>query len=273
LVALLLPAIQAAREAARRIECSNHLRQLGIATHNFHDVHRVLPPARYRDTYPTWCVLLLPYLEENTLYEIWDKDTSYYNQPNAVARETLLPLFNCPTRRAPMLSISGDKDNPPDPHRPGTVTDYACNIGDDSPEHPFNHTTANGTIVTGYSQQAGRRVAWHSVTSYRRITDGLSKTVLFGEKHVPQDTFGIGDHDSSMFNGDFGEAWGRVGGPNYPLAASPTDEYRKNFGSWHAGICQFVLADSSVRQLAVELDPKTLERLCVRDDGQSVGEF
>jgi hypothetical protein len=218
-------------------------------------------------------VLLLPYLEENNLYEVWDLNRSYYAQPNPLARETLLPLFNCPTRRRPMLSVSGDANNPGEPHRPGAVSDYACNIGDDSKDHPINHPEANGTIVTGHGVIAGGKARWHSVTSFKRITDGLAKTVLFGEKHVQADRFGIGDRDSSMFNGDFAEAWGRVGGPDSPLAASPADEYRKNFGGWHDGICQFVLADASAHAVANEIDPKVLQRLCVRNDGQPVGSF
>ena len=273
LVSLMLPAIQRAREAARRSQCANHLRQLGVASHNFHDVHRVLPPARYFDDYASWCVLLLPYLEENNLYEAWDLNQPYYQQPDAAARETLVPLFNCPTRRAPMLSISGDSDFPTNQHVAGAVTDYACNIGDDSPEHPINHPTANGTIITGYGHRAANKVRWYSATSFRRITDGLAKTVLFGEKHVRPSEFGKGDKDSSMFNGDFAEAWGRVGGPDSPLASSPTDEYRKNFGGWHEGVCQFVLADASARAVSVELTGTVLQALCVRNDGKAMAEF
>jgi prepilin-type N-terminal cleavage/methylation domain-containing protein len=273
LVALLMPAIQSAREAARRSQCSNNVRQLGIASHNFHDVRRTLPPARYLDDYPSWCVLLLPYLEEENLYKAWDLNRPYYQQPNPAVRETLLPVFTCPTRRPPMVSISGDGDFPGNQHVPGAVTDYACKIGDDIPEHPINHPTANGTIITGYGQRAGNQVVWHSATSFRRITDGLAKTVLFGEKHVQPTEFGKGDKDSSMFNGDFAEAWGRVGGPNSPLAAAPTDEYQKNFGSWHEGICQFVLADASVRAVANDLNPQVLQGLCVRNDGKPSNEF
>jgi len=273
LIALLLPAIQAAREASRRSDCANHLRQLGVATSTFHEAHRALPPARYLDAYPTWCVLLLPFLEAKTMYDTWDLNRSYYDQPNPAARETLVPVFNCPTRRRSMLSVAGDADNPGDPHVPGAVSDYACNIGDDSPEHPFNHPTANGAIVTGYGQRVGQQVHWHSATSFRLITDGLAKTILYGEKHVPTGQLGRGVGDSSMLNGDFATAWGRVGSPSSPLAAGADDEYRQNFGSWHAGICQFVLADASVHSLAVELDPVVLRGLCVRNDGQPVGRF
>jgi hypothetical protein len=98
-------------------------------------------------------------------------------------------------------------------------------------------------------------------------------SVVAAATHVQLNELGRGDRDSSMFNGDFAEAWGRVGGPNNALASSPADEYRKNFGSWHEGICQVVLADASVHGLSVELNPHVLQRLCVRNDGKPVGEF
>lgn len=78
LVALLLPAVQAAREAARRTECSNNLRQFGIATHNFHDTTKFLPPgfigdnSQTPDSWATWGALLLPYIEGSNQYGQWD---------------------------------------------------------------------------------------------------------------------------------------------------------------------------------------------------------
>ncbi len=270
LVMLLLPAIQSARTAARRSTCANHLRQLALGAHAFHNAHRTLPPARYRDAFPTWCVLVLPYVEEQTFYNRWNLHVTYYEQPDPEVRTATMPLFTCPERRSPMLSISGDADRPTDPHLPGAVTDFACNVGDDSAAHPFNHQTANGTIITGYSKKSGGKIIWRSLTSFARITDGLSKTLLFGEKHVPRDKLGVGDKDSSMFNGDFGDAWGRVGGVGKPIADSPDADYKRNFGGAHLGVCQFALADASVHPLANTTAESVLERLCVRNDGRPV---
>src|SRR5262245_1232961 len=84
LVALLLPAVQAARESARRSQCSNHLKQLGLAVQGFEDVNKVLPPARM-DNYGgvTWAVFILPYLEQDQFYKQWDINRWYYDQgPN-----------------------------------------------------------------------------------------------------------------------------------------------------------------------------------------------
>src|SRR5262245_29962927 len=84
LVALLLPAVQSAREAARRMQCQNHLKQIGLAVHSFEDVYKTLPHSRYDDRY-TWAVEILPFIEQKTLYDQWDLTKRYYLQ-NATAR-------------------------------------------------------------------------------------------------------------------------------------------------------------------------------------------
>src|SRR5512135_3039678 len=73
LIALLLPAVQAAREAARRMQCTNHLKQIGLALHNYHDTHRTFPHGtRYPIGAPNWRIMVLPYLEQLTLYNQLD---------------------------------------------------------------------------------------------------------------------------------------------------------------------------------------------------------
>src|SRR5689334_7824014 len=84
LVSLLLPAVQSAREAARRAQCQNHLKQIGLAVLNFEDVNKSLPHSRYDDRY-TWAVEILPYVEQKSLFDQWDLTKNYYKQ-NAVAR-------------------------------------------------------------------------------------------------------------------------------------------------------------------------------------------
>ena len=98
LVALLLPAVQAAREAARRSQCQNHLKQIGLAVHNFEDIYKTLPHSRYDDRY-TWAVEILPFVEQKSLYDQWDLTKNYYKQ-NAVARMTTVPVYFCPSRRS-----------------------------------------------------------------------------------------------------------------------------------------------------------------------------
>jgi len=114
-------------------------------------------------------------------------------------------------------------------------------------------------------------------TPFHAITDGLSNTLLVGEKHIIQGQFGTGWLDSSIYNGNYTTPTTRSAGPDYPLAKSPRDRefsgQQAVFGSWHHGICQFVFCDGSVRSLPVDIDPNTLGLLANKCDGQVIPEF
>src|SRR5262245_51298444 len=88
LVALLLPAIQAAREAARRTQCVNHLKQLGIAIHNFHDARKGIPPSRLDNHHATWMFLVRPFMEDGALFDAWPAETDFYDMPESVRIQT-----------------------------------------------------------------------------------------------------------------------------------------------------------------------------------------
>ena len=129
LVALLLPAIQAAREAARRAQCINHIKQIGIAIHLFHDSKKVLPPSRVDCDHSTWAAEIWPYIEEGSVSARYDPKNGYYAQPLEVIGYQVA-IYYCPTRRGPpQLSVSGD-DRQGVAHRPGALSDYAVCIGD-----------------------------------------------------------------------------------------------------------------------------------------------
>src|SRR4029079_12924656 len=100
LVALLLPAIQAAREAARRAQCQNNIRQLGIATHNYHDARGELPPSRVEDGNLTYMALILDYMEQNQIRGLWDYKRGvagcFYDQ-TLQARNATVDAYYCPS--------------------------------------------------------------------------------------------------------------------------------------------------------------------------------
>jgi type II secretory pathway pseudopilin PulG len=290
LIALLLPAVQKVREAANRTACANNLKQIGLAIHNYHHNNDALPPSRLdKHGGVSWCVLLLPYLEQDDFYQQWDVHQWYYVHP-ADVRQTCVKTYFCPQRRLPpTISTSGDTPDTPWAgslsEYSGAVADYAVCVGSDL-DLDFNGDGGNGAIIVAvqpptYSVTTPPQVlaSWRSQTRFGNITDGLSNTLFVGEKHVQLGKFGVNDPggstagDGAAYNGDYPWGISRAAGPNNPLALSPWDSFRVQFGSYHAGVCPFVLGDGSVRFIPASISGSVLEALAVRNDGQAVPNF
>lgn len=297
LVALLLPAIQAAREAARRTQCINNLKQLGLAAQNYHDSNKDLPPARWYDKSPSWLALIQPYIEEAQAYDLWDFDENYTSANNKAAREVVIAGFYCPSRRSPTVA-------PLSPTKltlgevAGATGDYAGCAGSDmfGNPPPAGQTTDQGGVITSSipwgNGTATPKPKARSIVAFRKITDGLSKTFLAGEKQVPPSKFGIADSssgygDASIYNGDYLQAQSRAAGisrfdgtefppspdPNYgddcPTVSSDC-KWQRLFGSSHPGVLQFAMCDGSVQTVTTSVDLRTYSRLAVRNDGEIV---
>jgi len=284
LIGLLLPAVQKVREAASRTQCANNLKQIGLACHGFESLNNALPPSRELLSYPgellelltpnsdepdgdealgaTWAVFLLPHLEQENLYRLWDftytpntppYGIDYQSQKPAAVQGTV-PTYFCPTRRTASiagLSISGDGT----PNYPGGLGDYACCVGTtgiDLWNASNGPSPPNGAFRLGVGLKGGVRII--------DIKDGTSNTMMIGEKHVQMGQFGQGNNDCSIFDGNNGFCSQRGAGKNYILATSIQDTAWK-FGSYHSGICQFVYADGSVHALDAAIDPNILELL------------
>lgn len=288
LLALLLPAVQKSREAARITQCKNNLKQIGIAINNFHDRRNELPPSRNYDHYMSWAFLILPDLEGGNLFKNWNPELKYFYQSDT-ARLTPISSYYCPTRRSPPKSSTQNDDilSPYEtsPHVPGTLSDYACSAGY-GPAGVWNWITSNGAMIMGeattdpptipanwYAPPLARLKTWKSRTSYRSLTDGTSSTILVGEKHVRPSRWGIAQEDGAIYNGDHPGNFSRRGGPGAPIAKSPTDTYLDNFGSYHEGTCNFTMADGSVRGISVLIATDLLGKLTARNDREVVGEF
>jgi prepilin-type N-terminal cleavage/methylation domain-containing protein len=126
LMGLLMPAVQKAREAANAISCQNNLKQLGLAMHNYANTNdNALPIARVSPVGATWAVLILPYLEQDNLFNQWLLNQPYAFQ-SVQARTTPVRGFFCPSRRAVSsgLTVSRGADE-----QPGALADYAANLG------------------------------------------------------------------------------------------------------------------------------------------------
>jgi len=301
LLALLLPSVQSAREAARRVQCGNHLKQYGVAIAHFESSRQHLPPARVLDPLTrseeftaTWIVFVLPFLELRAEAELWDMSRPYYNQPLS-ARTAHGPLFYCPSRRGPMVSIQGDSKDPraaPSANVPGSLGDYAGVCGDFGgitflPQrrpccYGFEGTlgepnASNGVIVTARGVRGRGADGLLSALKIAQIKDGTSNTLMIGERHVNPAGFGyrfrngVFYHDGAVMNGDHNSYFAPAG-PGFGLARGPhesADVHR--FGSSHPGVCQFLFADGSVHCFPVSISETLLQQLANRKDGMPLG--
>jgi prepilin-type processing-associated H-X9-DG protein len=213
-------------------------------------------------------VLVLPQMEQDNLYHHWDVARSYYEQ-TPTARLSAVRSYFCPSRRAAADALAGSLsgDVPSNPawgsagHVPGSLGDYAVVVdrtGQDSPGE-FDGGTG-GAFRLG----VGVRLL--------DFSDGLSNTLLVGEKHVPGDRDGYGWWDCSAYNGDYHQCSARAGSRLYPLTTNPKDTGWK-FGSRHAQVVLFCFADGHVQTIPVEIDPGVLELLNQRSDGQVIPNF
>jgi prepilin-type N-terminal cleavage/methylation domain-containing protein/prepilin-type processing-associated H-X9-DG protein len=278
LIGLLLPAFQKVREAAARTQCTNNLKQMGLAIHNYHGVNSNLPPSRVGPQHATWFVVILPYMEQNNLYMQWNLANNYYEQSTEV-QNAFVKQYVCPTRRSsPMPSTEYEISSigvPDSQLHPGTQGDYACNGGQfynsivDNPQCRGAMCSANSQI-NGSDQVTTSK----SQTALTDITDGTSQTFLVGEKHSVRSMWGESGPtwgEGAIWNGDFPRNFCRIAGQTlWNLGQGPTDNagpFHCKFGSWHPGICQFLFADGHVGSLSNSTDMTTLQILACRNDG------
>jgi prepilin-type N-terminal cleavage/methylation domain-containing protein len=228
LVALLLPAVQSARESARRMQCGNHLKQLALALHNYHSAHRIFPPgASYPlgDAYqtsvnygPNWVILVLPYVEESALHSSFDLKKPISHANNRTARGTLLSVMQCPS----------------DPNN-GTLYGGAAGEGDNWARGNYAANGSGGTLGDMYQNVGVYSAAspgWKDgrlcgvmgpnlSVAIDGIRDGTTKTILLGEVRSglndrdPRGTWALGTAGGSSLYG-----YGSISDDNGPNVAN-----------------------------------------------------
>src|SRR5262245_52990899 len=241
LIGLLLPAVQKVREAANRAQCQNNLSQIGKAVHNYHGTHKVLPPDRIVNDWPTWAVLIMPFIEQENAYQLWDLKKRYSQQPNAAALAVSVPGYFCPSRRAPGTLSNNYTFNAGDGTTsltapPGGLGDYASVAGtannDGAMRISMPSGTVNGAAVSGtgpFNSSGANAIvtSFKSKTSFKNIVDGTSNTALFGEKYIRPNSFQGKNEDRSIFDGNnqnnFRRFMGRALTSANPLTFDPAD--------------------------------------------------
>ncbi|MCA9084150.1 MAG: DUF1559 domain-containing protein, partial [Planctomycetaceae bacterium] len=313
LIALLLPAVQQAREAARRTQCKNNLKQIGLALHNYLDSYNTFPPA-FASDYTTsnpqgtgggeWSIhaRLLPYLEESNLYNQADLTFSYSDSVNAGIAPQRIGAYLCPSE----------------------VNDRARESSGVAVHYPVTYGYNGGTwrVWTNSSRQAGDGAfAPNSRFGTQHFTDGTSNTLGFsevkaftaynrdGDSGTATIPAGPADVDSLIASGGSNKAdsghteWvdGRVHQTGFTVTLPPNStvtvpgEARPGEGdytscredssctgptyaavtsrSWHVGVVQSLLMDGSCRSISENIDLGTWRNLGQRNDGNVIGEF
>jgi prepilin-type N-terminal cleavage/methylation domain-containing protein/prepilin-type processing-associated H-X9-DG protein len=275
LIALLLPAVQAAREAARRSQCVNNLAQIGLALQNYESAHEMLPPGVVNPEGPihnvpsgyhmSWLVQLLPYVEEQVTFRYVDFSVGVYDKKNEPVAATEISTFACP-------SDGGNS------REDRFTSNYAgCHNDVEAPIDADNH----GVLYL------------NSHVRYRDISDGAVHTIFVGEKKADANDLGwtSGTRATLRNTGTAINATAVVtqapdplasmaGGPGAPPKGGPVGAKEKanpeaagdlavgGFSSYHPGGANFALGDGSVHFLSETIDTQTYEQLGHRADGK-----
>lgn len=304
LIALLLPAVQAVREAGRRAQCGNNVKQLAAAMLTHNGLQGFLPGGGWghrwtgdpdRGSGPEqpggWTYCLLPFLEQVAAYQLGTdgnlKTITAVQRAGALQRESIpQPVFVCPSRRTATLyprvgsqCLYANGDNVSGFTRAGAV-DYAASGGDATsaqqlwypgPADWFESTyydwnTSNAQSNTGISFARSR-------ITMDQIADGASNTYLLGEKYLNPDSYATGwdwADDAGMYEGCAWDLY-RWSGDSPRQDTRGLDSWRSYFGSAHAGGCRLAMCDGSVRFISYEIAPAVHAGLANRKDGKAGG--
>jgi len=286
LIALLLPAVQAAREAARRASCVNNLKQISLALHLYEQTNKCLP---YGANFPagrggTWAAFILPHIEQNNVFEQFDFTRTIWDSVNVPAVQAVIPTYICPSDSGPEGALMGGRIqvgrcNPGKsmglwyptsmgPTRDGCGPSVACVY---CPE-PWSADSYCCAMTADYGCCGNNRKpgvgimdrAAH-VVRFMQIRDGLSNTLMVGETIPKQCTF------NGAYNHNF-----PIAGTTIPLNTfEETIEGVDNlwytgcgFKSRHPGGANFALADATVHFVSENIDYKLYNELGSRDRGE-----
>ena len=296
LIGLLLPAVQKIREAANRMSCSNKMKQLGLALHNYHDTNSTLPPGAQEDVLPvpnpagnqtfirgtSWIVFILPYIEQDNLYRQYRFDLAYNSVENGIFGNNVVPAIYCPSGPAPKkyLDPNTNVNNNPSTHYygvmgPGYPTNPTPNVYQGL---TFNYTVGNAGsngswsahgMLSQYRDTAGS-VSTQRLVKLADVTDGLTNTLMLGEMSMTLPS-GQTNQYRTWIRGNSGGA-GACKSVFYPIGSTfynGSNNFNAiSFGSNHASGCNFALGDGSVRFVRKTMDIALYMAIASIDQGE-----
>lgn len=285
LVGLLLPAVQSAREAARRMQCINNMRQFGLAMHNHESTFKAFPESRPRDLVGnrmSWCIVVLDFIEQRNVSNVYDKKVRWNTGSNVTAGQNVLPLFICPssasgTSRLPAAGTGSDVD--------GKIMGPSDYIVMHRLRNRFY--TANGLVnPLGTADHDGVLVP-DKKTKIAEILDGTSNTMLIMEDAGRPNWFVLGRSQGTVLPRPEGFGWtdpdggaGSMDGTDRTTGAvngsSGTGKCVMNCNndsepySFHVGGMNVCLADGSARFLSASINAGTFAAMLTPRAGEVV---
>ena len=258
LVALLLPAVQQARAAARSSQCKNNMKQIGLAMHNYHEVFRSIPMGTNPQIYGQF-VAILPHLDQGNVQNIYNFDLYYSDPANEEAISRILPVFLCPEmtlpRGVPQIGCN----------EPGAASSYGGSMG-------TSHFASDGLFqgFDGFTTPVPIK--------YRDIKDGLANTIMCGEFNYQLEDYLWSSFTCPSMAGQ--TRWGsHRWAPGYPGVSLGhtsgnfnvnTAANRSTWRSDHVGGAHFLLADGTVRFVSENIDAGLLDSLATRKGNEAI---
>jgi prepilin-type N-terminal cleavage/methylation domain-containing protein/prepilin-type processing-associated H-X9-DG protein len=266
LVGLLVPAVQKVREAANRTVCSNNLRQIGIALHNYHGTNHHFPPSDTKKPRKhSWIAFTLPYFEQDPLYKQYNFNANWYDPLNQPAVSIQLKVFQCP---------SVPQQNRVDPNYPSQP---ACG------DYNATNGVAVGLVLVGLVPSTDLRGVMErdNTTRLTAITDGTSNTIMVAEDAGRPQLWNVGRVVPGGYA--YGGGWADGRGPfilngssqdgSFPYGPCAMNCTNNNeVYSFHTGGAMALFADASVRFLHNGINIKTMAALMTRSGGEVVSE-
>ncbi|MBI1249625.1 DUF1559 domain-containing protein [bacterium] len=294
LVALLLPAVQQAREAARRMSCTNNLKNLGLGLHNYHDTFGSFPAGYISDrstqpassgncwsnsgsnnAFAPWTVMLLPFLEQNALHDKFNFSQKFTMNPvdgigsatNQAAWTIPLKIYQCPSD--PRVSIQPN---------------LLCYMGvmgggvwnSSSATYRFQCTASSDP---NRGNDTNGMLYFHSAVQFRDATDGTTNVFMVGESRYQTHNRTDGKNFGWASSANVNNAWSMPAtlasaiAPINSLPDATHSTQSRCFGSYHPGGCEMLMSDASVQFFAETMDTQMYSQLAIRNDGLPVSGF